>query len=462
MGLAHLPTKSFGGNAAWLILNTIAHNLTRWTARFGLDLTRVTTKTIRRKIYTVGGRLTRTGRRCTCTAPAPGPGQLPCSAPWTASAPCPPPPTDTPATTTDQDHGAHRADQRSDTAETLNHRPHQAHDLGLADSPITVIQAEAFRPATHAGSRRPVHVERANCAPLGVAAAPHASPRTGSPACQARTSGRPAPRAPSRPRRPARSGRRRPSCRSTGVEHLVAVHAQVVDAGQRDRTAPCGRSPRCSRRASGSPRPRRRPRASSGSGARSNAAREQIAVEHHVQVLVRRDPGQQLLAIGSPVALPVLRCEMRVASSWNATYAMECSTSRRGRWRSPPHVVHPGALQRDRVDRAGDQQVVADRDAVPALLGRPPVHPGAPRAVAAEQRRDLVVVAGRLSSVSRLTISAVRATSGSFGVVALPGLTAEQSVEVRPSLHGTYSWGNHSLASDRWRSRLAPPRAPAR
>ncbi|WP_436278688.1 IS1380 family transposase [Micromonospora marina] len=63
MGLAHLPTKSFGGNAAWLVLNTIAHNLTRWTARLGMDLPRVTTKTIRRKIYTVGARITRTARR---------------------------------------------------------------------------------------------------------------------------------------------------------------------------------------------------------------------------------------------------------------------------------------------------------------------------------------------------------------------------------------------------------------
>jgi hypothetical protein len=69
--IAHLPTKSFGGNAAWLILNTIAHNLTRWTARLGLGLTRVTAKTVRRKIYTVGGRsLTRTARRL---QPAPAP-----------------------------------------------------------------------------------------------------------------------------------------------------------------------------------------------------------------------------------------------------------------------------------------------------------------------------------------------------------------------------------------------------
>src|SRR3546814_19358005 len=30
MGMSHFPTKSFGGNAAWLVLNTLAHNLTRW------------------------------------------------------------------------------------------------------------------------------------------------------------------------------------------------------------------------------------------------------------------------------------------------------------------------------------------------------------------------------------------------------------------------------------------------
>jgi hypothetical protein len=63
MGLAHLPTKSFGGNAAWLTLNTIAHNLTRWVARLGLGQRRITTKTVRRKIYTVSGRLTRTARQ---------------------------------------------------------------------------------------------------------------------------------------------------------------------------------------------------------------------------------------------------------------------------------------------------------------------------------------------------------------------------------------------------------------
>ena len=63
MGMSHFPTKSFGGNAAWLVLNTIAHNLTRWTARLGLEVGHVMTKKIRRRIYSVAGRLIRTGRR---------------------------------------------------------------------------------------------------------------------------------------------------------------------------------------------------------------------------------------------------------------------------------------------------------------------------------------------------------------------------------------------------------------
>ena len=63
MGLAHFPTKRFGGNAAWLILNTIAHNLTRWVARLGLGIPHVMTKKIRRRIYGVPARLVRTGRQ---------------------------------------------------------------------------------------------------------------------------------------------------------------------------------------------------------------------------------------------------------------------------------------------------------------------------------------------------------------------------------------------------------------
>ena len=45
----------------------------------------------------------------------------------------------------------------------------------------------------------------------------------------------------------------------------------------------------------------------------------QVAVEDHVQVLVRGYASEQLLGEGQPVARPVLRCAIRVASSWNET-----------------------------------------------------------------------------------------------------------------------------------------------
>lgn len=69
MGINHFPTKSFGGNAAWLALNTIAHNLTRWATRLGLQIPPVMTKKIRRRIYNVTGRLIRTGRRLVLRLP---------------------------------------------------------------------------------------------------------------------------------------------------------------------------------------------------------------------------------------------------------------------------------------------------------------------------------------------------------------------------------------------------------
>jgi len=63
MGLNHLPSGRFGANAAWLALNVIAHNLTRWVSRIGLGEDLVATKTVRRRHFTVPGRLVRSGRR---------------------------------------------------------------------------------------------------------------------------------------------------------------------------------------------------------------------------------------------------------------------------------------------------------------------------------------------------------------------------------------------------------------
>jgi hypothetical protein len=63
MGLNHLPSGRFGANAAWLALNVIAHNLTRWVGRIGLGEDLVATKTVRRRHFSVPGRLVRSGRR---------------------------------------------------------------------------------------------------------------------------------------------------------------------------------------------------------------------------------------------------------------------------------------------------------------------------------------------------------------------------------------------------------------
>lgn len=77
VGLNHLPSGRFGANAAWLALNVLAHNLARWVRQLGLRTPRVlTTKTLRRRLFSLPGRLTRSARRLTL--------HLPAAWPWTA------------------------------------------------------------------------------------------------------------------------------------------------------------------------------------------------------------------------------------------------------------------------------------------------------------------------------------------------------------------------------------------
>ena len=47
----------------------MAHNLARWTARIGLGEQVVTTKTLRRRFFSLAGRLTRSARRLTLNLP---------------------------------------------------------------------------------------------------------------------------------------------------------------------------------------------------------------------------------------------------------------------------------------------------------------------------------------------------------------------------------------------------------
>jgi len=70
MALNHLPSGRFGANGAWLSVQVIAHNLARWTARLGLGAGIVTTKTLRRRLFGLVGRLTRSARRLTLHLPA--------------------------------------------------------------------------------------------------------------------------------------------------------------------------------------------------------------------------------------------------------------------------------------------------------------------------------------------------------------------------------------------------------
>jgi hypothetical protein len=70
VALNHLPSGRFGANGAWLAVQVIAHNLARWTARIGLGEGIVTTKTLRRRLFGLVGRLTRSARRVTLHLPA--------------------------------------------------------------------------------------------------------------------------------------------------------------------------------------------------------------------------------------------------------------------------------------------------------------------------------------------------------------------------------------------------------
>ena len=69
VGLNHLPTGRFPANAAWLAVQVIAHNLARWTTRIGLGEPVATTKTLRRRFFSLAGRLARKARHITLHLP---------------------------------------------------------------------------------------------------------------------------------------------------------------------------------------------------------------------------------------------------------------------------------------------------------------------------------------------------------------------------------------------------------
>jgi hypothetical protein len=69
--LAHFPSGEFTANGAWTVLAALAHNLLRWTQLIGLpDSTVRAARTLRRRLITIAGRLTRHGRSWTLHLPA--------------------------------------------------------------------------------------------------------------------------------------------------------------------------------------------------------------------------------------------------------------------------------------------------------------------------------------------------------------------------------------------------------
>ncbi|MGZ4524764.1 MAG: transposase [Mycobacteriaceae bacterium] len=69
--LAHFPSGKFLANAAWTVIAALAHNLLRWTTLIGLPDTIIpTARTLRRRLLTVPGRITRTARTVTLRMPA--------------------------------------------------------------------------------------------------------------------------------------------------------------------------------------------------------------------------------------------------------------------------------------------------------------------------------------------------------------------------------------------------------
>jgi len=74
--LAHFPSGRFNANAAWTIIACLAHNLLRWTTLIGLPGSTIrTARTVRRRLLTLPGRLTRSARQWTLHLPARWPWQ---------------------------------------------------------------------------------------------------------------------------------------------------------------------------------------------------------------------------------------------------------------------------------------------------------------------------------------------------------------------------------------------------
>ena len=82
VGLNHLPSGRFAANGAWLAVQVMAHNLTRWTVRIGLGEQVVTTKTLRRRFFSMPDGSPARRAASLCIFPSAGLGKPSSVAPW--------------------------------------------------------------------------------------------------------------------------------------------------------------------------------------------------------------------------------------------------------------------------------------------------------------------------------------------------------------------------------------------
>ena len=155
-----------------------------------------------------------------------------------------------------------------------------------------------------------------------------------------------------------------------------------------------------------------------------------VAVEDHVQVLVERDAGEELLGDGilrggTGVAVRHPGCELLEGDVGETAEkpGMDGGETRL-------HVGHARSLELDGIDRSRDEQVVADRRAVTALLRGPAAYPGAPGAIAAHVGRDLVVVAREVVLGEEIDDEARARRLAEPALLRGPFLAPERSVEI--------------------------------
>ena len=175
---------------------------------------------------------------------------------------------------------------------------------------------------------------------------------------------------------------------------------------------------------------------------------QDVAVEDHVQVLVGRDPDHD------PVGDRVVRVAPGVAVGDARRQLLEGDVGEAAQGRRGVVVVallelgHPAALEQDRVDVAGDRQVVAQDDRVAALLGGPATDPVDPRAVAlAEHPVDEAVVRGQVVLGQEADLEGGLGDAGQARLVRRPRLLVEVAPEaVRDVVVGEPLLGDPGVA----------------